>query len=528
MKRSLTLLVGVAAASASFFVARHLSKSSSPDQEQGVRSAPVSSTINNQPTTQTTDPLQATDPLERLEELIGRIKNAPVGEVGKLWDVCENDSALRPVLAARWAELDPQNFLTHLVGEDADEVRRDALVIQMLFQKWAVRQPEQALAAAIEHSSKPRFSGSARDIIQTVAGQDLFRAVQLAKGKPVKGTMLVSESSFGRNVAAFLEAVLPESLPNIWDRSIRDAVAWWTKSDPTACYAWVAAHPQHRERLLPIVMQSAAAEAPDQMVEVVMTMPRGQEREKALRKVLIVWFAKDPSSTVRWLAAAKLQNKESTLSYLIETSKVADPATLATAIDALNLGPLHDAAVRAHAAKWAASDPLAASAWLGRMPDDPSRWNASQGVLIHLAKVNLQEAQAMASMGPSDYQRRAQGTLAVVLALEKSKDFIPWALKLPEAQRQEAITVFFREIGFKHSLEDADPLLASVPDPKLRAAVIPQFLSRYTLSNGDISEAIAWAKQQKDPVLKDAAKKALLDESRVREDKLEAVREAFK
>ena len=134
----------------------------------------------------------------------------------------------------------------------------------------------------------------------------------------------------------------------------------------------------------------------------------------------------------------------------------------------------------------------------------------------------------MASMGPSDYQRRAQGTLAVVLALEKSKDFIPWALKLPEAQRQEAITVFFREIGFKHSLEDADPLLASVPDPKLRAAVIPQFLSRYTLSNGDISEAIAWAKQQKDPVLKDAAKKALLDESRVREDKLEAVREAFK
>jgi hypothetical protein len=254
--------------------------------------------------------------------------------------------------------LSPAEFATALLsirnlprGSDRD------LATSLLAARWAELDPEAALAFAAKHKE---FDGITGDVFQRLASSDLQGALGRAK-------------EIGD--------------PNIRYQALRGALSVMAEGDPAGALQLAASYGNfpHNEPLSQALYRqwsstdplAAAAAAAQDSSSTGWRSPIGQ--------VLRTWSNEDPQAALSYaLTMSDTSAQSRSVSDIVRRWSDQDPTAAGSWINSMPAGPARDAAVAAFASAVSSTDLQAAVGWAQSISDDSARTSALQRVSRHV------------------------------------------------------------------------------------------------------------------------------------------------
>ena len=143
----------------------------------------------------------------------------------------------------------------------------------------------------------------------------------------------------------------------------------WSRSDPAGAMAWASGLPEEsRGGALMGIFTSQIAENPEAASRNVMSLEKGEQRERLVGQVAEGWAARDPQAALAWAKTLEGEERAEATRKTIEGWANKDPKAAASHLDSLPAED-RDKHVPAVAGRWAGQDPAAAAGWLDKQPE---------------------------------------------------------------------------------------------------------------------------------------------------------------
>jgi len=359
----------------------------------------------------------------------GENRSASIGYVADAW------AATNPEATLQWAKQIPELRLR-------DEVTERALVT------WSEKNPEAALRWMNQLDDERFRKRMEMQAWNSWAARDFDGARRAAVALPAgeqRNEMLrtLALQRVYQNIPSALEVMqgLPESMqPGV----LRDMVQRMSRME---------IH-NHQE-----------------VCELVLRLPIGEDRTRALSEVSSQWATDTPEAVAQWLQ----QN--------------CSPTELRNTLPSV-------------AGAWAANDPDAAMTWARGITDEAIRgWAVSRVVMSIADKKPERAAELFANVLPVDLRQYAAGTLAMSWSSRDATAAARWAESLPPGGGQEEALRSVASAWAKLDYVRAADWLQRLPAGGGRDVAVIQFTN--TLADTDPEGAITWA-----TTVADSAKRA--------------------
>lgn len=357
--------------------------------------------------------LAIVDPLERMQALIGVVRNLPADELGPLLEELRDGKGakdprnrlLTNLLLTRWgqvdadgafaslgkvsakqgggaanailaglAAVDPARAVAWLTAPDNTMQHQPWLGHQLastLATEWARQDPEAALDWARGLDAGDQRMGAYAGIIDHLMESDPEQAagvaMELSEGERPKLLGQVAESWAEQEPTAAVEWANSLELPRERSQALEDALSGWARSEPGQAASYVDELPlEERAALVGDLARTWAEREPAAAAEWLGSQEESGGKAEAMGHVMWNWTSQDPESASAWLAG-----QEPGASFDAGASGLAKAATHAFQdgeagvrwSSAIQNEELRATMTRHTLRQWMGQDPSAASAW---------------------------------------------------------------------------------------------------------------------------------------------------------------------
>ncbi len=247
----------------------------------------------------------------------------------------------------------------------------------------------------------------------------------------------------------------------------------------------------------------AQSDAPGAAAKV-MDLPKGANRDGAIRSVASNWAQSNPSDAFAW--AKDMQEKSqqtAAMQTIMSQWAAADSTGARTAALALPTGELRNNAVSTLISQIAGRSPDEAKALLDELPEGSARSAGVSALINSLAQADPKAAAELVTQMPTD---RRKGDAVTNVAMRYSRSDTPsalaWAETLTGDQRNSAFS------GIAYTWTQQDPKAAFDYYAKHEIMAADGYMVNQALRNwaqSDSTEALAWARTLPEGKLKDRA-----------------------
>ena len=351
---------------------------------------------------------------------------------------------LMPFAISRWAQLDPKAAGDYLVSlTDKNGRDRAMRYVMAAFMDQGVD-----AAKAWASSLPPGYhrTNAIQSLISSLAKRDPMRALAILQEMPAETRNYSYQTVFGA----------------------------WAQSDA----------------------QGAAAK--------VMELPKGANRDGAIRSVASNWAQSIPVDAFAWAKDMQEKSQQSAaMQTIISQWAAVDSAGARTAALALPTGELRNNAVSTLISQIAGRSPDEAKALLDELPEGSARSAGVSALVNALAQTDPKAAAELVAQMPDDRRRGdAVSNVAMRFARSDTTSALAWAETLGGDQRNSAFS------GIAYTWTQQDPKAAFDYYAKHEIMSADGFMVNQALRNwaqSDSTEALAWARTLPDGKLKDRA-----------------------
>ena len=389
---------------------------------------------------------------QTLQKAARLLSNATAAEARELF-LTTGEGFLQECALRRWAELEPQPALDHLLRLNAQQRLQLAAgfkpLLRALFQGWAHADPLVALRAASKCPREVEFSEIEYAVICQAVADDVTRGLALLAEKRVWAT---KGSEGGRQMWDRQPAAFTRGLFALSTGSLKDTPDWpilrlgvdsaraWAAADAGAFTAWAAQHfaaGPREDRCHAELFGLFLTHDPEAAGAAFAATPPSALRNKMREQYVAHLAAADPQAAVQWLETNLTSGRDAAYRTWAESiAKASGHEQAAALADALPPGRSRDAASEAALYAWAGKDVNAAVAWAKAQPAP----DGTRAAITHLAYPWLQHH------GPEAaryiLQNPALGwSETIIRSATRQAPFaeaVALAGKLPETHAQEA------------------------------------------------------------------------------------------
>ncbi len=242
--------------------------------------------------------------------------------------------------------------------------------------------------------------------------------------------------------------------------------------------------------------QSAAAKAMD--------LPKGANRDGAIRAVASNWAQNSPADAFAWARDISEKSQQSqAMQMVISQWASLDAQGARTAALALPAGDLRNNAVATLIGQIAGRNPDDAKALLEELPEGSARSNGASALVNALANTDPKAAAELVTQFPTDRKKGdAVTNVAMRYARSDTTAALAWAEALPGGTRNSAFA------GIAYAWTQQDPKAAFDYFAKHELMNTDGYMVNQALRNwsqSDSTEALAWARSLPEGKLKDRA-----------------------
>jgi hypothetical protein len=299
-----------------------------------------------------------------------------------------DDTRLRQTAFDRWIELDaPAAARWAAAGKDLRGLARQAAAA------WAVLDPQAAAAWACALPEPDTARDLAKITLKAFAEKDASAALALARSRDDDFRDAVLPSLLEPLAKADPAAALRAYGPGVWKDGqgfwqLQDTIADWSRRDPAAALAWLAAQPNGDRGNQLSHWISSLARTPEErraLATVLATTPSIPQRREALNSMIFNWGTEQPADALAWLNQLADPDLRLSLlerngnSYFTDHPEKSLPLALA-----LPASQNRGQSITRLLTAWAKIDPSATLAWIGAQNDSAvaAAAPAVQGVLL--------------------------------------------------------------------------------------------------------------------------------------------------
>ncbi len=235
----------------------------------------------------------------------------------------------------------------------------------------------------------------------------------------------------------------------------------------------------------------------------VMELPKGANRDGAIRSVATSWAQNNPADAFAWARGMteKSQQSQAMQGILTQWAALDAPGARIAAL-ALPEGALRNSAVSTLIGQIAGRNPDEAKTLLAELPEGSARSNGSSMLVNALAYTDPKAAAELVAEMPADRHKNSVSNVAGQFARSDMAGALTWAESLPAESRGTAFS------GIAYTWRQQDPKAAFDYFAKHELMTEGGYMVNQALRNwtqSDAKEALAWANTLPDGKLKDRA-----------------------
>ena len=401
--------------------------------------------------------------------------------------------AASSILYQRYAELDPEAAVAHMMAREADF---DPTWLYGVFHTWA----RQDLAGAVAHSKtldqRSRAMGGAAILRSR---DDLPQADREALAAQLDVQVVQQESSA-------IDLRTPEAAQRSWRAALatenresrtmklHSLVQEWTMEDPQAAMRAIESleDPQLRNELLYVGMHGWAEKEPRQAVNWVLARPRSQVRMQLLITGFSSFAAKEPTAAMDMAEELSSAERQQVLPSMFANWASIDARSAAARAERVEDAGLRSQVLSSVAMNWATNQPDEALRWAATLPDADSQ-PVMNMVVTQIASSDPARASVLVSQLSSGPER--ENTISNIVQSWAQWDpqaALTWISRLPASEvGPSAYSSLFAQwamhdvdtaVGLASQLSDADnrnaALTGVLSSPYLDAAVAERLYRR--------------------------------------------------
>ena len=236
----------------------------------------------------------------------------------------------------------------------------------------------------------------------------------------------------------------------------------------------------------------------------VMELPKGANRDGAIRSVASSWAQNSPADAFAWAQGIQEKSQQSqALQTIISQWASLDPQGARSASLALPSGDLRNNAVSTLISQIAGRSPDEAKALLAELPEGSVRSGGASMLVNALAYTDPKAAAELVTQFPTDRRKGdSVSNVAIRFARSDTASALTWAESLPAETRNSAFS------GIAYTWSQQDPKAAFDYFAKHELMSADGFMVNQALRNwsqSDSTEALAWARALPDGKVKDRA-----------------------
>ena len=351
---------------------------------------------------------------------------------------------LMPYAISRWAQMDPKAAGDYLVSL-ADKNGRDR-AMRYVMAAFVDQGVDAAKAWATSLPPGYHRTNAVQSLISSLAKRDPLKALAIMQEMPAETRNYSYQTVFGA----------------------------WAQTDA----------------------QGAAAK--------VMELPKGANRDGAIRSVASNWAQNSPVDAFAWAKGMQEKSQQTQAMQTVITQWASlDPQGARAAAIELPAGDMRNNAVNTLISQMAGRNLDEAKALLGELPEGGARSSGESMLVNALSYSDPKAAAELVAQLPSDRKKGNEVTnVAGRFARSDTASAIAWAESLPAETRNSAFA------GIAYSWSQQDPKAAFDYYAKHELMNEGGFMVNQALRNwaqGDSTEALAWARTLPDGKLKDRA-----------------------
>jgi hypothetical protein len=437
-------------------------------------------------------------------------------------DPAVRDNALRLVIAA-WAERDPDAALAQAdaTGDPALQSYARSIVLGRLTQ----RDPAATLRYLAALDAGAQLEMFRLGVWQQAATAQPELALELAGGFPLEFRAALEQVALQglaqRDPQAAIArlAQLPPGLPR--QELVRAVGRSYAERDPEAALAWARALQPREPGALGAVIGAIGAQDPlraldlaieiaepleqmqalqsavmstafgdpamtPRLLERVLTLPSGAQRQPALQMLLSQWASRSPVDAADWLVANVDRAPAQVMTDVAAQLARLDAGRAASYAQRMPSGA-RGAWLRGVANTYAAADPLGALAWIEQYRGTPEYDDTAVAIVAYAAQHDpAAAARVVDSIGRPELRGAATGSVASVWAIRDPAAARQWALgQRPGAERDQAVMTLITSAARLGS-PDAS-LFAALSSEQARLAAVQ--MASFTIAQRSPEEA---------------------------------------
>jgi hypothetical protein len=382
--------------------------------------------------------------------LLGAAEKSSAADMPRLIFAARGDSAALRMLAARWAELDPQHMFDTLAAATTDGGLLEAFsnrweLSDVLFAEWIKKDVEAAIAALDDRSRFPQAEGLRMNVANQIIKADVERGLRLMKEWNVRHYIpdmkAVGEwaKSDPRHAA---EMVRQFGLDYAGQEALKQVGQVWGKSDPRAALEYASSLSGEQSKSF---VAAAIKEWASQDLRAAIDFAAGQVdphlRSQLGRSLVETWAKTDPQSALAWSQEnLKGEAREEAIGGVVQTVAANDLNAAAELVSSLDPGGSKNRAAGALLERWfEKGDKEAAIEWMAALPDADTRKGALEKVQWNWLWKDPEGVRAFVS-GPHGHLAPPSmiSQLASQEARKSPEAAMQWVNKLPAEQAEQA------------------------------------------------------------------------------------------
>ncbi|HVU37220.1 MAG TPA: sigma-70 family RNA polymerase sigma factor, partial [Opitutales bacterium] len=305
--------------------------------------------------------------------------------VSKLPPSDKND-AVKLLLAQRLAEGDPKAALAWARTIQSAELGNAG--IEIIYDTWAGKDPEAALAA-VSHESSSVQRDIQTDALYDIALTNPQRALDLLHKLPANQQSMPTAGIFlawaTMDSPAAATAVLQLPLSQARNASILAVAGAWANRDAAAALAWVNNLPAGvtRTSALGEIAATMATHDINGATQILDALPGGTNRNNLIKTIATNWALQDPEAATAWVGqVADGQAFDQSMQAILQQMSDANPPAAAGLLQKIPDASVRDSVIPKIATSWAQQDFDAALTWAKELP-------AAEGTTRNTAIANV-------------------------------------------------------------------------------------------------------------------------------------------
>jgi len=459
--------------------------------------------------------------------ILGAADKATAADMPRLLRAIGNDQIALRMLAVRWAELDPRHMFDSLCADAAKfaagatgvDLSAEYQVRHILFEEWAKKDREAAIAALQDRRALPGVESLRYTLTNTIMKADPARGLRLMTEWSITGyipDMSGIAKWADQDPRGAADAVMSSSLGHAGDDAMQRVGKAWAASDPAAALAFAA----EKRGLLGIhLAQSVVTEWAQRDLNAAIAHVAAQDDSLARARLGIplveAWAKTDPQSALQWANEnLKGEARAAAAGSIVKSMAAKDIDSAAQFIATLEPGGGKNRAVNQLIDTWldynkgtrsgGKAEASAALTWMASLPDadtrrqamDQAAWrlfyhaadetvaflNSPQGAgasqqlfdhaARHLATKNPESAMQWVAGLPAERRSTAQQSVLSEWVSSRPDAALAWVRQLPAGdERAQSITATTAGLSWQ-STDATRNWLQSLPAADRPAALI--------------------------------------------------------